>query len=304
MNAQLYWRNLNQRHQQSMAATAGPGAADQNLNLILAGVCALAALILIATGDHKAGFDAVHRVGGYLPVVLLETVSKFGETFAAVCLISFVAQRQPRALWMGALASVYGTTLTHVLKSLCDTARPAAELGDWVVAAGPVLKLHSFPSGHTMTAFLLAACLSVGVSRNTKVLLSVLAAVVGSSRVWIGAHWPLDVIAGAGLAGLSIALAIRTLKFADCGLRLAPHLFLVSLIAVCAVGELVTVSGGLLARLLSVTVAVPALSILARDYVLRPLLLGRAGTHATAISSAPPGDVAPPRRCSGTAAKK
>ena len=269
MNVDSYWRNLQRDHEHSMAEASGPGPVDQKLNLILAGVCILTALVLLAVGGYRVGFDAVRDIGRHLPTVFLEILSKFGETSAAICLIALIARRHPRAVWMGVVASVYATALTHALKGVCDTARPAAVLGKWVTVIGPVLKLHSFPSGHTMTAFLLAACISVGAPINTRLLLYALAAAVGLSRVWIGAHWPIDVIAGAGIAGLSVALSISTMRLTDWVPGLIAHLAVVSLIAVCAVWELMIVPEYPLARLLSVVIAACSLSVLARDYVFR-----------------------------------
>jgi undecaprenyl-diphosphatase len=64
----------------------------------------------------------------------------------------------------------------------------------------------SFPSGHTEGSF--AAALVLGL-RNKKLLvpLSLLAAFVGMSRVYIGVHFPLDVISGAIFGVLIGALA-------------------------------------------------------------------------------------------------
>jgi undecaprenyl-diphosphatase len=59
--------------------------------------------------------------------------------------------------------------------------------------------LHSFPSGHTNTAFALALAVSLLVPRWRGGLLA-MAGVVGFSRIAVGAHFLTDVIAGAALA--------------------------------------------------------------------------------------------------------
>jgi membrane-associated phospholipid phosphatase len=59
----------------------------------------------------------------------------------------------------------------------------------------------SFPSGHSASA----AAFAVGAAREAPGLaglLGVLATGVGFSRVWTGAHYPSDVLAGAALGGL------------------------------------------------------------------------------------------------------
>ena len=65
-----------------------------------------------------------------------------------------------------------------------------------------------FPSGHAIFAFILAGCLAPYVSRRNAVVLYCLAALNGGARVYLGAHNPLDVFAGAAL-GIAIAAGIN-----------------------------------------------------------------------------------------------
>ncbi|MEO6102392.1 MAG: phosphatase PAP2 family protein [Pseudoxanthomonas sp.] len=66
---------------------------------------------------------------------------------------------------------------------------------------------QSFPSGHTTTAFALAAVIGFASPRWFYPGLA-LAAVIGASRMTAGAHYPTDVIGGA-LLGLVGAYAVR-----------------------------------------------------------------------------------------------
>ena len=293
MNVHLYWRNLRREHQQLMSEPGGPGPVDQKLNLLLAVLCTLAASILFATGGYRAGFEAAHDTGLHLPAAFLETLSELGATVPAICLVALLAKRQPRVVWMGVLASAYATMLTHFLKVLCDTARPPAVLGDWAVVTGPVLRHYSFPSGHTVTAFLLAGCFSVGVPTSTRLVVYVLAAAVGASRIWIGVHWPIDVIAGAGIGGLSIALAIRTMGFVNRRLVLVPHLVFLPLVAACAYLEWKATPEYSLAHFVRIAIATVSLAALARDYVFQPLLLTRTALRSIPIANPRAGDGAP-----------
>lgn len=68
---------------------------------------------------------------------------------------------------------------------------------------------HSFPSGHATVSFACAAVLALAVPR-LRVPLYGLAAAIAFSRVYVGVHYPGDVIAGA-LLGIGIAIALRRL---------------------------------------------------------------------------------------------
>ena len=67
----------------------------------------------------------------------------------------------------------------------------------------------SFPSGHAATSFAGATLLALALPRLAWPLL-VLAAAIGWSRVYVGVHWPSDVLAGA-LLGAALAFGVRAL---------------------------------------------------------------------------------------------
>ncbi|MGB0733588.1 MAG: SDR family NAD(P)-dependent oxidoreductase, partial [Pontibacterium sp.] len=92
--------------------------------------------------------------------------------------------------------------------------RPAAFLDpETIKIIGPRLSSHnSMPSGHTLSAFVVAGLmLRVCVNLKQRILVLVAAGFVAWSRVAVGAHWPVDTLMGAtgGLvcawAGLKIA---------------------------------------------------------------------------------------------------
>jgi len=77
---------------------------------------------------------------------------------------------------------------------------------------GQRLKKESFPSGHTATAFAAATALIYGFRSRRRYLFLLPAGFVGLSRVACGAHFPLDVAAGAVVgAGLAFAM-LRALE--------------------------------------------------------------------------------------------
>jgi undecaprenyl-diphosphatase len=90
------------------------------------------------------------------------------------------------------------------LKEVFDRPRPFEEAG----AAEPLLRAtvgESLPSGHASTSFAGALVLAYLVRRAIPALF-VLAALIALSRVYVGVHYPLDIVAGA-VVGVAVALA-------------------------------------------------------------------------------------------------
>lgn len=84
-----------------------------------------------------------------------------------------------------------------------------------VRVVGPKHMNKSFPSGHTNTAFSAAVFLVVLFGR-WYLLALIPAMLVGYSRIYLGVHFPLDVVVGAALGSVQIAIYLLiVLKFVD-----------------------------------------------------------------------------------------
>lgn len=126
------------------------------------------------------------------------------------------------------LALAYVTGLGHVLyiKALAAMAlgglgvrlgkifvprrRPLRLLPDARVL-GPKLFISSFPSGHTCTAFSLVVTLGHTWPYLLPLFLPV-ATGIGLSRIYVGAHFPLDVLSGAALGTTAGVMVLTVLK--------------------------------------------------------------------------------------------
>jgi undecaprenyl-diphosphatase len=109
--------------------------------------------------------------------------------------------RLPVLMAAGALSA---TLVSQILKRLFRRQRPNDGIPGFVaVVEDP--DAFSFPSGHTAVAFGAAAALA-GAHAPLGVAECIVAMAIGCSRVYLGAHYPADVVAGA-IVGISAGSA-------------------------------------------------------------------------------------------------
>jgi len=128
-------------------------------------------------------------LGGFTVLTLL--------TVVAGLLLVFHERRREAVIFVGAV--IAAQLSCDVLKVLYDRARPD------LVSHGSYVYSQSFPSGHSAMAaavFLILATVTASVerARRTKALIYGVAIsgvfAVGFSRVYLGVHWPTDVLGG------------------------------------------------------------------------------------------------------------
>jgi undecaprenyl-diphosphatase len=116
--------------------------------------------------------------------------------------------RRPWLFFQVVLADFAAQLISYGLRQAIGRERPA------VVYATPKPLVHvphdgSFPSGHATASFACATMLAFSAPRAAPAFF-LLAAAIAWSRVYVGVHYPLDVLGGAVL-GVLVAIALRWL---------------------------------------------------------------------------------------------
>lgn len=171
--------------------------------------------------EQQAVFLAWNADFAAWPSALWWSATLLGDSTVLLAVLALFLFGRPRA-WAAALASVpAGGLMSAAVKHWAGVPRPAAVLDQALFnVIGPALHSNSFPSGHTISAYAAAAAVLATCAARPKhgrdwaviVCGLLLATVVALSRVAVGAHWPLDLAAGAAigwLAGLSGAALAR-----------------------------------------------------------------------------------------------
>jgi undecaprenyl-diphosphatase len=141
----------------------------------------------------------------------ITTLGNF-QTLIIVCaLVTLLLLRRAgggRVIVLIWLALALGQGLNQLLKAMFQRARPQL----WERLLNP--QSYSFPSGHAMAGLAVYGCaaflLSQAFPQYRRIIWSVtipLITLIGLSRVWLGIHWPSDVLAGFA-GGLIILFAI------------------------------------------------------------------------------------------------
>lgn len=189
------------------------------MSLVTLVVCVAAWAFPLWPGDEEL-LVAVQSREGTLLTALLGTITYVGwyPVAAALTLASLAPllwrKRVSDALLLASAASC--ALFSHGLKVLVGRPRP-----DYAIVE-QVPQRMGFPSGHAAFAILLGGVLVYLVWQGVKnpplrwvgcAVLALLVLAVGLSRVYLGVHWPSDVLGGY-LFGATALLALIVLK--DC----------------------------------------------------------------------------------------
>ncbi|MFI0411746.1 lysylphosphatidylglycerol synthase domain-containing protein [Actinomadura sp. 3N508] len=170
---------------------------------VVAGLGLCLSLALFAADGLLLGPEAgVFRLVNGLPGWLFRPVHVVMQTGAlgavAVTAAAALAVRRVRLAADLALGGSLAWLLAKLVKDLADRGRPGALLSE-VVLRGAHEGGLGFVSGHAAVSAALATVASAHVRRPVRWVLWTVAIAVPVSRVYVGAHFPLDVVAGTAL---------------------------------------------------------------------------------------------------------
>src|SRR5260370_310591 len=169
-----------------------------------------------------ATFHSATLTHFYSAVSTLASVALAGPLVLGLAAVLWAAGRRRESLGLG-LALLGAVALTNVLKALIARPRP--------LEAQALFRDSSFPSGHTMTGaavygFLVYLVLRDEPRRLWHWLLAapllVLIVSIPLSRIYLGVHWPYDMVASVALAGAWLAILVTLFKYPPLEHRLAP----------------------------------------------------------------------------------
>src|ERR1035441_4095633 len=161
--------------------------------------------------------EAVHARSSPPLTAMMRSLSLIGSEvglvpLGAILVWWLVAAKRRRAAVVLAVAALGAEALDQIMKLLFNRPRPEPFFG----LASPIT--HSFPSGHAMVSCcffgVLAAILAARQrSRLKRIAIfsaaALLVALMGFSRVYLGLHYPTDVLAGYAAAVVWLAV-VRT----------------------------------------------------------------------------------------------
>ena len=182
-----------------------------HMNTFLQSVQNLDGEILLQIQQHL-------RTDMLTPFMKIVTFLGNGGWFWILCAVVLLAIPKTRKTGYAAVFSlIFGAIVTNLLlKNIVARPRPFAEIEALIpLIAKPTD--FSFPSGHTTASFAVALVMFRMLPKKIGIPAVVLAALVAFSRLYLGVHYPTDVLVGfvVALVGSLLAVWIVRMKLGN-----------------------------------------------------------------------------------------
>jgi len=177
---------------------------------VVVGLVVLAiGMVVVRNGNVPAWERSTFRTINDLPQALYRPLWPFQQLGALavgpiVAIVAAVLRRFRLAIAL-LLATVAKLVSERVVKAMVSRQRPGTSIGPDVHLRGDVSATgESFVSGHAVLVAAIAGLVTAYLPGRWKIVPWIVVGLVMVTRVYVGAHNPLDVVCGAGL-GLAIA---------------------------------------------------------------------------------------------------
>jgi membrane-associated phospholipid phosphatase len=175
--------------------------------------CVSLSFVLMKSGLNQAWMLNIHATP-VLPAWFWALINLGGDAWV-ILLILLLIERFPGEITSWVLKTwLIGALVSQVIKNTLPMPRPASVLGidNLSIIDHPPLLSGSMPSGHALAAISCALIVCTvlkqrGVKNGYLLFIALGAGIAAWARVAVGAHWPSDVIAGAGLAFSVVAFS-------------------------------------------------------------------------------------------------
>lgn len=139
--------------------------------------------------------------------ILITRLGDQGRIWIAIILILLLSKNTRKIGIMSAIAIIFATTFNNViLKGIFERTRPY-EVVTGLNCVIENMKSFSFPSGHTSSSFAMGTILYTQLPRKYGIPALILAGLIAFSRMYLGVHYPTDIIGGM-LTGIVSALIV------------------------------------------------------------------------------------------------
>ncbi len=144
---------------------------------------------------------------------IISTLTHLSDTVTiiAFCAMMLILPNRKTYGLPVSLACLGGVAIYKPLKHIMLRSRPDESV--FLITQGG----YSFPSGHSVTSVVFYGLLLYLIQRNCKnktlrnilsVVCGFLAVIIGPSRIYVGVHWPTDVLAGWCIGAVVLIIAI------------------------------------------------------------------------------------------------
>lgn len=154
-------------------------------------------------------------------MVLITTLGNGGMIWIAATIVLLIPKKTRKIGIMSGVALLGSLIINNnIIKNIVQRPRPFVTFTDLHILI-PTPSEFSFPSGHTSSSFAAAGVLYSNLPKKVGIPAVILAGLIGLSRLYVGVHYPTDVIAGIIMGVLLSAGAEQLVNFASKKLKKA-----------------------------------------------------------------------------------